>query len=702
MSDDIRNLVRSDQVGVAIQAGIVHGGLHVTGAQPLRTPRQLPMVPRWHVARERELGELSAALEERRPPLVVIEGAGGVGKTTLVLHWAHHHADRFPDGQLFANLRGFDPQVAPARPATVLRGFLTALGVEPAAVPADPDAAAALFRSAVADRQMMIVLDNARDTDQVAPLLPGTPSCAVLVTTRMRLSSLRVQGAHIVRLEAMDESDASALLSRLLPARAAERESEAVSAIVHRCGGLPLALAIASARVAAHPEFPMSVLADELDDETTRLSAFDADDESASLRAVLSWSSASLNDRLRRAFGLLGVAPLGEISVGAAACLWAVPPHEAAATLRSLEAANLVRQHVPHRFQMHDLVRLHAAELQPWAESVSALQRLVAFYAHTVRTADILLYPHRHAFEVPALPDGCHPLRLTDEPAAVAWFGAEHALIAVVHRVAANHKWYEAVWHIAHGLDTYQYRLGLLAENVASSRLGLEAAMAIGSVRLRASSLRQLGRACTRAGDLEEAERRLTQALSLEEEARFVMGQAHTHHDLQRVLSLRGEHEQALQHAISAMELYRAESNPVGEAHALNAQGWQHAQLENFVLARDCCERALALHSAHGNVSGQVSTLDALGHIARRDGRMDQAAEHFTAAVRQAKQLGNVFAEAEYTEHLADVLAHQGDAEKAHQMLRVAYDLFLSQHRMGDADRVRVRLSGEGSVKGLD
>ncbi|MDX3663079.1 tetratricopeptide repeat protein [Streptomyces sp. ID05-26A] len=674
----------------------------MSGTRPLTTPRQLPMAPRRHVARERELGDLAAALEEGRPPLVVVEGAGGLGKTTLVLHWAHIHADRFPDGQLFADLRGFDPQTDPARPAAVLRGFLTALGVEPAAIPMDPDAAAALFRSAVADRRMMIVLDNARNTDQLAPLLPGTPSCAVLVTTRMRLSSLRVLGAHVVRLEAMDEPDARALLSELLPDRAVEREPEAVSAIVRRCGGMPLALAIASARIATHPGFPMSVLADELDDETTRLSAFDADDESASLRAVLSWSSGSLDDRLGRAFGLLGVTPLGEIGTAAAACLWAVPHREAVTTLRSLEAANLVRQHVPRRFHMHDLVRLHAAELQPGAESVWALRRLVAFYAHAVRTADILLYPHRHAFEVPSLPDGCEPVQLAGEPAAVEWFGLEHASIAALHQVAAGRGWHEAVWHIAHGLDTYQYRLGLLTENIASSRLGLEAATAIGSVRLRASSLRQVGRACTRAGDLEDAKHLLVQALRLEEEAGFLMGQAHTHHDLQRVLSLSGEHAQALSHAISGMELYRAEGNPVGEAHSLNAQGWQHAQLGSFALARECCEQALALHSAHGNVSGQVSTLDALGHIARRDGRLDLAAEHFAAAVRQAKKLGNLFAEAESAEHLADVLAQQGDAEKARQMLRAAYELFLSQHRVGDADRVRGRLLGEDTAKGAD
>ncbi|MFD1050164.1 NB-ARC domain-containing protein, partial [Kibdelosporangium lantanae] len=252
---------------------------------------------------------------------MVIEGIGGVGKTTLALHWAHQNTARFPAGQLFANLRGFDPQVAPANPAAVLHSFLLALGVNPATIPAGVDAAAALYRSVLADRQILIVLDNVRDADQVLPLLPGTTSCAVLVTTRNRLSWLRTQGAVFVRLEPMADAEAHILLDRVLANEEIQTEPTAATAIVHRCSGLPLALTIAAARVVEHPDFPMSDLVAELDAETTRLNAFDAGDRARSLRAVLSWSSKALDGQLARAFRLLGAAPLVDIGVFAAAWL---------------------------------------------------------------------------------------------------------------------------------------------------------------------------------------------------------------------------------------------------------------------------------------------------------------------------------------------------------------------------------------------
>ncbi|WP_410622973.1 tetratricopeptide repeat protein [Amycolatopsis sp. cmx-8-4] len=689
---------RADQHSSRDVAGLVRDTRPLPVSETSRGPRQLPMAPRWHVARERELGLVAAALDDGPARMAVIEGAGGAGKTTLALHWAHRNTGRFPDGQLFANLRGFDPRAAPAEPVTVLHGFLTALGVDPAAVPGEPDVAAALFRSLVADRRMMILLDNAWDAEQVIPLLPGSPSCAVVVTTRRRLSAMRVRGASVVRLEMMAEADARELLSRLLVDEGVEAEPAAVGGIARRCGGLPLALAIAAARVAAHPEFPMPVFVDELDDETSRLSAFDADD-ATSLRAVLSWSSAALDEQLREAFGLLGVVPLGEITTIAAAALWAVPAARAAGMLRSLEAANLVNQYEPGRFQVHDLVRLHAAELPGAYDAQAALARLVSLYAHTARAADRLLYPYRHAYDPPDLPDGCEPFPLADEPAAVTWFRVEHAFLVAVHEAAAGLGLHAAVWHIAHGLDTYQFRLGLLAGNIGSSRLGLAAALEIGSPRLVASSLRQLGRACTRADELDEAERCLTRALQVEEEAGFAMGQAHAHHDLQRVHAMRGEHGEALRHATSAIKLYRAEHNPVGEAHALNALGWQHAQLANLDLAREHCELALSLHVAHGNASGQASTSDTLGHIARMTGRLDEAAEHFRAAIRHARQLDNRFGEADHTEHLADVLSARGDRDDAEALLRKAYDLFLAQHRLADADRVRARLDNRSQPR---
>ncbi|GAA0251803.1 hypothetical protein GCM10010492_60280 [Saccharothrix mutabilis subsp. mutabilis] len=687
MSGDMRNVIHSHETDVAIQVGVLHGDIALSGSIRPVIPRQLPMEPRWLVAREREMSELTDLLADVWPA-VVIEGIGGVGKTTLALHWACQNAVRYPDGQLFADLRGFDPLGAPADPGTVLHGFLLALGVAPATIPTGVDAAAALYRTVLAERRVLIVLDNARDAGQVLPLLPGTMSCAVLVTTRNRLSWLRTQGVVSVRLETMADADARTVLERVLENEVARIDLASVTAIVRRCSGLPLALTIAAARVAEHPDFPVSELVAELDEEATRLSAFDAGDGVRSLRAVLSWSSGSLDKELIRAFRLLGAAPVTDVGVSTAAWLWSVSPRDAANTMRALEVANLVRQHRPGRFHMHDLVRLHAAELAADAESRTALRRLVDCFAYTARVADNLLYPHRYAWPPPDLPDGCDPVQLADDPAAVTWFATEHPTLIALHEAARREQWHEAVWHIAHGLDTYQYRLGLLTENVGVARLGLEAAVTIGVARLRASALRQLGRAHTRANSLAEAETCLLEALRIEEDAGFAMGRAHTHHDLQRVYCRRGRYKEALYHSQIAMRLYRAENNPVGAAHSLNAQGWLHARLGDVALALDCCKRALALHTAHGNVSGQAITSDALGRIARDAGYLDEAALHSMVAVRLARQLGNRFAEADHTEQLAAVLIGKGEYASARRLLHAAHELFVAQHRLGDAERV--------------
>lgn len=688
---DTHNMIHSQQVDNAIQVGVLHGNVVLRGPAQTTIPRQLPMAPRWHVARERQLDELTTRVADARP-LIVIEGIGGVGKTTLALHWAHRNATQFPDGQLFANLQGFHPQAAPASPGTVLRNFLVALGVDPTSIPADVDASSALYRSVLANRRMLVLLDNARDADQVLPLLPGTTSCPVLVTTRNRLLWLRTQGAVFLRLETMVDTDARSLFDHLLAGDAIRADPSAVTAIVHRCGGLPLALTIAAARVAEHPDFPVSELVTELDEEATRLSAFDAGEKSRSLRAVLSWSSGSLDQELIRSFRLLSAAPLIEFGVPAASWLWAVSPRDAVTRLRALETVNLVRQHQPGRFQMHDLVRLHASELAVENESRVALRRLIDCFAHTTRVADILLYPHRYACAPPDLAADCYAVELVDDPSAVAWFDKEHPSLVVLLQLARREKWHDAVWHIAHGLDTYQYRLGRLAENVISAGLGLEAADALGTARLRASALRQLGRAHTRSGEFTKAELCLTEALRIEELEGFTMGQAHAHHDLQRIYSLLGRHEDALRHCMSALQLYQAENNPVGSAHSLNAQGWQRAQLGDLALARLCCEQALSLHSAHGNVSGQASTSDALGRIARDAGDLERAVFHCTAAVRYAQQLGNRFAEADHAEQLAVVLMDKGEHDTAKKLLHSAHELFSAQYRVSDAERVLSRL----------
>lgn len=338
-----------------------------------RVPRQLPAPPRLFTGRATELAELD------RTPLVAVSGPGGVGKTALVLQWAHHHIDRFPDGQLHVDLRGFDPSGHPTPISEAIRGFLDGLGIDAATLPPEPDSQAARYRSLVSGKRMLILLDNAADLDQVIPLLPGSGTCTVLITSRRHLTGLAaLHGAHLLDLNVLPEPDAHELLaSHLGPDRAAA-EPHAVADLLAVCAGLPLAVRIVAARAQQHPGFPLAALADELRDASGRLDGLDAGDVRVNLRGVLSWSVHSLDAEAAWLFGLLGIAPGPGISLTAVASLAGQPVERVRAVLRELEHASLVAQHEPGRYRMHDLIRLCAAEtsvakLASIAGSVAAL-----------------------------------------------------------------------------------------------------------------------------------------------------------------------------------------------------------------------------------------------------------------------------------------------------------------------------------------
>ncbi|MEV4581475.1 BTAD domain-containing putative transcriptional regulator [Nonomuraea jabiensis] len=265
--------------------------------RPVPVPRQLPPPPPSFAGRSRELAALDRIMAAPGDKVVIsaIGGTGGVGKTWLALHWAHGNLPRFPDGQLYVNLRGFDPSDAPMPPETAVHGFLDALGVDAAAVPVGLEAQAALYRSLVAGKRMLIVLDNARDTDQVTPLLPGSPSCAVLVTSRRQLPGLITgHGARPIPLDTFDPDEARQAITRLLGEERVRAEPDAVADLLDRCGGLPLALGIVAARARMHPGFPLAVLAGQLREDSSRLDLLDAGEQTASLRAVFSWSYRAL------------------------------------------------------------------------------------------------------------------------------------------------------------------------------------------------------------------------------------------------------------------------------------------------------------------------------------------------------------------------------------------------------------------------
>jgi DNA-binding SARP family transcriptional activator len=360
-------------------------------------PRQLPAPNRLFTGRSHELARLDAALLSRSGPspdmaTVVVAGIGGVGKTCLALRWAHLNAARFPDGQLYANLRGFDPSGSPVAPTSVVHAFLDALGALPAAIPAQLEARIGLYRSVVAGRRILVVLDNARDAAQVEPLLPGDPACAVLVTSRHQLAALvALRGARTLELDALHQDDARRLLgAHLGHARIAEAP-RATRELLDCCAGLPLALSIVGARAETRPDLPLSILAEELRERATRLDMLNAGGGSADLRAVLSWSLDALDPAAAQVFAMLGLAPETDISLGAAACLIGLPVARSRALLASLEQAHLVRQHAPGRYRMHELVRLYAAELAYAGHSaevrLAALNRLLEYCLHTAEPA---------------------------------------------------------------------------------------------------------------------------------------------------------------------------------------------------------------------------------------------------------------------------------------------------------------------------
>ncbi|GAA1309236.1 NB-ARC domain-containing protein [Saccharothrix xinjiangensis] len=386
--DRVHNVVTGPVLAPLVQAGTITGGVHVT-PHVTPVPRQLPAPPAGFTGRRHELTRLTELLDDAadRGGTVLISalsGVGGIGKTWLALHWAHRNADRFPDGQLFVDLRGFASDGAPLSAEAAMRGFLTGLGVAPDRVPPEPGAQVGLYRSLVADRRVLVVLDNAADTGQVAPLLPGSTSCAVLVTSRHHLPGLLTgHGAHALVLTELSDTEARRLLERRLGPDRLAAEPEATAELLTCCAGLPLALGIVAGRALAHPDLPLAVLAAELRDVTTRLTALDEEDSPANLTAVLSWSHAALPPDRAEAFALLGIAPGTGFGPESAATTTGLNPTGTAVLLRALERASLTQQPSPGRYRLHDLVRLHAADraVRDLPDRVApALRRLVDHY----------------------------------------------------------------------------------------------------------------------------------------------------------------------------------------------------------------------------------------------------------------------------------------------------------------------------------
>ncbi|MFF3866773.1 BTAD domain-containing putative transcriptional regulator [Micromonospora sp. NPDC001898] len=685
-------------------------------------PAQLPGEPAWFTGRTAALRELNDLLPGdpagengttmrtgdagggdgagRAVVISAIAGTAGVGKTTLAVHWAHRIAHRYPDGQLYVNLRGFDLDGRAVPPAEALRGFLAALHVPPQRVPTDLPGQSALFRSLLAGRRVLVLLDNARDDEQVRPLLPGSPDSLVVVTSRNRLTGLVVRdGARPVTLDLLAPAESRELLGRRLGRGRAGTEPVALNEIVRRCAGLPLALAIVAARAVGQPDVPLAALAAELrKTNADRLAALETGDPATDARAVFSWSYRALDAGSARLFRLLGLHPGPDVARPAVASLAGLPPSRVGPLLVGLTRANLLTERVPGRYAMHDLLRAYASELcheaDPEAERAAARGRLLDHYLHATHAADHLLDPYRLArpTTLPAPDSGVTVGDRPDHAWATGWFTAEHHVLLAAVEQAAGTGLDRHAWMLAAALTTYLDRRGHWPELAAAHRTALAAARRRGDLAGQALAHRGLAIACTWLGDHRGAHLHYGRDLELYRELGDDTGRAHTHLGVSWVLARQGRHRAALDETQRALDLYRAAGYRVGQAKALNNLGWLHARLGEPGPALRCCQAALRLHEENGDRHGAALTWDSLGYVHHGRGDHGQAADCYRRALALHRELGDRYDEAEVLDNLGDAERAAGDLAAARRAWRAASAIF-DELRHPDADRPRGKLA---------
>jgi DNA-binding SARP family transcriptional activator/tetratricopeptide (TPR) repeat protein len=649
-------------------------------------PRQLPAPPRAFAGRERELAALDTLLAgtERSSQTVVISalsGIGGIGKTALALQWARRVSHRFPDGQLYVNLRGFDPSGVAVPAGEAVRGFLEALGIPAQQHPSGLDAQIGLYRNLLADRRMLVVLDNARTVEQVRPLLPGTARSVTVVTSRSRLTGLvETEGATPLGLDVLGPDDARALLERRLGAGRLDAEPQATMAVIAFCGRLPLALSIVAARAATRRDLPLAALSDQLHDVRERLDALEVGDPSIDVRAVFSWSYTALAPEAARVFRLLGLHPGPAMSTAAVGSIAGRPEWHARATLAELTTANLVSEPEPGRYTLHDLVRAYAAELVATTgiadEHSGARQRMFDHYLHAADEADRLIYPHRDPIDLPRPRAGLAEEHLTDARHAVAWFSREGPVLLAIARQAQSFGLDAYAGHLTWAMVNFLDRRGLWADWIEVQIDVLQAARSASDLPAQAVAHRGLQHGYMQLGRFDVAEAHGGCALELYRRLGDRASEAQTHLALGAVATRRGDDAAGLAEFLRAQSLYDAIGHLAGSANALNNAGWAHAMLGDFDKTVLLCRQAAEIQQAIGDRYLLGTTWDSLGYAHHHLGHHGQAISCYRSALELVREQGDRYFEAETLTHLGDTHAAAGDVDAAREARRAAMHIY--------------------------
>ncbi|MEU3617298.1 BTAD domain-containing putative transcriptional regulator [Streptomyces sp. NPDC006872] len=670
---------------------------------PFVRPAQLPADLPAFAGRRAELARVAQTSTTETPGMriAVISGMGGIGKTTLAVRWAHRIAHRFPDGQLFLNLRGFDPSGAVTDPGQALRGFIEALGVPPQRIPAEPDAQTGLYRSLLAGRRVLIVLDNARDAEQVRPLLPGSPGCLVVVTSRDRLLGLvTAEAARPLTLDRLPDAEARESLTRRLGADRVQAEPGAVDEIVARCAGLPLALAVVATRAAAHPDFTLAAIADELRTTHGSLDAFTDADPAGDVRAVFSWSYRALSPGAARLLRLLSLHPGPDATLPAAAAATGDDPDEVRRLLAELTRSHLLTEHAPGRYVCHDLLRTYATERaveQDGADEREAVvRRLLDHYLHSAHAAGHVYSPFWRLDPLPAAAPGARPESFADDAQALRWYTAESQVLRAVAERATARGDHAHVWGLAWALERFMDRQGHWHDSAALQCAGLEAAVRDGHRTAQAHLHRGLARASARLERHDEARTHVRHSLDLFAELGDRLGLAHAHRSHGWLLDRLGDHDGALDAAGRALDLYRALDEGVAQTSALHALGRTHLSRGEHRRAAAYFEESLTgLAGLDGTRYAEAGAWDSLGIARHRLGEHPRALAAYQCALRLYREVGDTFSEAGTLCRLGDTYLATGDSGAARTVWERALR-FLARTDPTAAREIRTRLAALG------
>ena len=697
-----RGLVSSGAVMDLLGSSLIAASGALSARRPI--PAQLPHDVSGFTGREPELAALESLAAEQESTAVVIsaiDGTAGIGKTALAVHFAHRVARAFPDGQLFVNLRGFDPDQPPLAPGDVLAGFSRALGADPSQLPKDVDELAATYRSLLSGRRVLVVLDNAASAEQIRPLLPGTARCLAVVTSRNRLSGLAARdGAERLTLDLLTPAEAVALIAQVAGNERTAANLAATSKLAELCGWLPLALRITADRAAAHHYLAMTDLVDELTLEQDRLDALAADDKATQVRAVFSWSYRALAPEAARAFRLLGLHPGPHISTPAAAALIDAPIPETRQLLKTLAGGHLLEETGRNRYQFHDLVRVYAAECaqasEPESIRAAAIHRLLTWYLHTADAFFRIFNPDNRHVPLDPPPSACRPPVFTTHRLALEWAENERAnLIPAIRQLTAVGD--DAIaWKLPVTLMLVFEMQRRIADLIPALHSGLIAARQAGDRTAEAMILTRLAEAYLEAGQPAQTAELCQRALDISTETGDLYGQwlAPYLEGLSNLYIDRFDDAlDCIQHALATA---RQASNLRAEGMSLTWLGVVHEHLGSLELAIDLCGKAVAILKRTGNRWQYAFAVEKLAEACRHQGCISDAIGHYEQALLVHRETGDRWTEASVLVELGQAQRAVGEVDAARQSWQAALSIF-EEFDHTRTQQVRTLLKGFGT-----